>query len=299
MKKLLKKAIVKGYKWMQQHYFTFRILVCLKEHGITRKVNNWVMHSESQVRPEAEMQKSKAFFSENAERAEKMLSLLADERSRIVWGGVIRYRIQGTTLAPDMYSENDQYFVEDVIKISDGEVFIDGGGYTGDTVQQFIDTAKREGKKFKRIIVFEPDERNCSLINKFYGKRQDIKIIPKGLADEEKMLWFKGAGAVFKAADSNNRENAICVPVTNIDAVPECADATWIKMDIEGSEMDALEGARKVITKNHPKLTISIYHSDEDMIRIAEYIHEMVPEYKLYVRHHSQSQRETVLYAVL
>lgn len=181
--------------------------------------------------------------------------------------------------------------------MSDGEVFIDGGGYTGDTVQQFIDTAKKEKAKFKRIVVFEPDETNCALIRKFFGKREDVTIIQKGLSDKEKTLSFEGSGVGFREAVRGS-DNVVQVPVINIDAVPECADATWIKMDIEGSEMDALHGAREVILRNKPKLTISIYHSDEDMIRIAEYVHELVPEYKLYIRHHSQSRSETVLYAI-
>lgn len=84
----------------------------------------------------------------------------------------------------------------------------------------------------------------------------------------------------------------------NIDAVPECKNATFIKMDIEGMEWDALHGAVETIKRNHPKLAICIYHSDEDMIRIVEYIHEIAPEYKLYVRHHSKREYETVLYAV-
>ena len=70
-------------------------------------------------------------------------------------------------------------------------------------------------------------------------------------------------------------------------------------MDIEGAEMSALQGASEVIRKNRPKLTICIYHSDEDLFRIAEYVHELVPEYKLYIRHHSKSDVETVLYAVI
>ena len=202
-------------------------------------------------------------------------------------------------MKPEFYSEDDQYFVQDIIGVSDGEVFIDGGGYTGDTVQQFIDTAKRAGANFKRIIVFEPDETNCALIRKFFGKRNDMTIIQKGLSDEEKILSFEGEGVTFRAAGGDSSEaDIIYVPVINIDAVPECADATWIKMDIEGSEMDALHGAKEVILRNRPKLTISIYHSDEDMIRIAEYVHELVPEYKLYIRHHSRSQVETVLYAI-
>ena len=84
-----------------------------------------------------------------------------------------------------------------------------------------------------------------------------------------------------------------------MDHCDEAQAATFIKMDIEGAEMNALRGARTIIQKNKPKLAICIYHSDEDMLRLAEWIHETVPEYKLYVRQHSNCICETVLYAVL
>lgn len=93
-------------------------------------------------------------------------------------------------------------------------------------------------------------------------------------------------------------DNVIKVPVRSLDQVAECKDATFIKMDIEGSEYYALVGARNVICKNKPKLAICMYHSDEDMLRLVELIHEMVPEYRFYIRQHSNSVCETVLYAV-
>ena len=62
--------------------------------------------------------------------------------------------------------------------------------------------------------------------------------------------------------------------------------------------MDALKGAENTILRNHPKLAICIYHKDADMIQVIEYIHQLVPEYKIYVRHHSRCQNETVCYAV-
>jgi hypothetical protein len=72
---------------------------------------------------------------------------------------------------------------------------------------------------------------------------------------------------------------------------------TYLKMDIEGGEFHALKGAEKTILRDKPKLAISIYHSHDDMIRIPEYIHDLLPEYKLYVRQHSIFH-ETVLYAI-
>ena len=84
-----------------------------------------------------------------------------------------------------------------------------------------------------------------------------------------------------------------------LDDVPECQDVTFLKMDIEGAEWDTLHGATNIIEKNKPTLAICIYHSDEDMLRIPEFIQSKWPEYKLYVRQHFFLPLETVLYAVL
>ena len=74
---------------------------------------------------------------------------------------------------------------------------------------------------------------------------------------------------------------------------------TFIKMDIEGSELEALKGAQQTIQRDRPKLAICIYHKPEDMTDIPLYIKSLVPEYRLYVRHHSNRCSETVLYAVM
>lgn len=211
---------------------------------------------------------------------------------------MIGYRTDKTPIDRKLYSEHDQYFVKDIIQIDDGEVFIDGGAYTGDTIQQYMDTARKEHKKIGKIIAFEPDPDNYQLLNKFYGKNKKIMIINKGLADRSGEFLFLGRGESSRLTE-DERKATTKVSVVNIDSIPECREATWIKMDIEGAEMDALHGAQETIKRSCPKLTICIYHSDEDMLRIAEYIHELVPEYKLYIRHHSKSNVETVLYAVM
>ena len=71
----------------------------------------------------------------------------------------------------------------------------------------------------------------------------------------------------------------------------------FIKMDIEGSELEALKGAKNTIKRHKPRLAICIYHKIEDFYTIPKYIKELVPEYKLYVKHHTDREWETVLYA--
>ena len=69
-------------------------------------------------------------------------------------------------------------------------------------------------------------------------------------------------------------------------------------MDIEGAELSALHGAEKTIKRDKPVLAICVYHKREDLIAIPQYIKELVPEYKLYLRAHFPYASELVLYAI-
>lgn len=284
---------------MRQNYLTFCLLVRLEP--IIRRVGFWernVKNKKNSKELSKRMLKSRKFYERNKKRITNLKSMLADEKSRMVWGGVIDYRTKGTPIKKGLYSEYDQYFVKDIIQIDENEVFVDCGAFIGDTIQAFTNRAKREIANYK-IIAFEPDEKNYRLLNKFFGTKGNVVIIKKGLSDREGILLFDQKGAASSQLVVDEGKTIIKIPVINMDAVPECRNATWIKMDIEGAELNALRGAEEIIKRNHPKLTISIYHSDEDMIRIAEYIHELVPEYKLYIRQHTRHGPDTVLYAVI
>jgi len=74
--------------------------------------------------------------------------------------------------------------------------------------------------------------------------------------------------------------------------------ATFIKMDIEGSELEALKGAQNQIKVNKPKLAICVYHKETDLITIPQFILSLNPDYKLYLRHYGNFSTELVLYAL-
>lgn len=86
--------------------------------------------------------------------------------------------------------------------------------------------------------------------------------------------------------------------MTSIDEELEGKRVTFIKMDVEGAELAALQGAQHVIRKQHPKLAICVYHKPEDIIDIPSYILSLDPGYRLFLRHYSPFEDETVLYAI-
>ena len=89
----------------------------------------------------------------------------------------------------------------------------------------------------------------------------------------------------------------MCIQGVDIDSVVGDDNVTFIKMDVEGSELKALEGAKNTIIRKHPRLAICIYHKAMDVIEIPSYILSLVPEYKFYIRHYNSHMWETVLYA--
>ena len=89
------------------------------------------------------------------------------------------------------------------------------------------------------------------------------------------------------------------ISVDSIDDICAGDTVTFIKMDIEGSELNALQGAINTIRRDRPRLAICIYHSLEDLYEIPLWIKETVPEYRIYIRHHSDNEAETVVYATI
>lgn len=201
---------------------------------------------------------------------------------------------------PIYYTENfwdpEQYFSPNFMTFEDKEVFVDAGCFD-------LGTSLRLRKHCPQVKVyaFEPNPkqyRRC-LERK---ERMDFgaaKILPFGTWSKRDVLHFlndRGAGSRICETDDGSCD----VPVMPIDeAIDEGDKVTFIKMDVEGSELESLKGAEKIIRRDKPKLAICIYHKPEDMWTIPLYIKELVPEYKLYIRHHSNGEVETVLYAIM
>ena len=236
---------------------------------------------------------SKEFFRDNQQRIDRICDWLSDEESKHTFVKAIRFRcsLRKRDL-PKYYREDKQYF-DRVVTLSEQEVFVDCGAYIGDTADRFLAQTNR---KYKRIVCFEPDAQNYRILKQKNVPR--LVAILSGVWNADTELCFESDNATASKISESEASSAKKVRVSRIDSIPECKDATFIKMDIEGAELFALEGARETVLRNRPKLAICIYHSDEDMLRIAEYIHSLNPDYKLYVRHYSYEAYETVLYAI-
>jgi FkbM family methyltransferase len=187
-----------------------------------------------------------------------------------------------------------QYFDLEALKREEQEIFVDAGSLDGMSSISFLEWCQES--KQKGIYAFEPDACNIRKIYHNLEKMEaDYKVIPKGCWSEETTLRFCAKGNGDSAIDFQGRE---MIEVTTIDKELQGKKITFIKMDIEGAESQALYGAKDIITKNKPKLAISIYHKPEDIWEIPAIIMQYYPGYRFYLRHYSLAYSETVLYAL-
>lgn len=224
---------------------------------------------------------------------------VADNKSRktlfeLILAKLNKYCSRGLLEAADTNRHyfNDLTFCND----AENEVYLDCGAYTGDTIFQY---AEFTDMKYKKIYAFEPCKDFVEDLKENVEKLKNIEIFNKGAWKEETILSFESNGEVSYVFDGAG-ENS--VQVTTIDKViPKDEKVTFIKMDIEGSELEALQGACKTIRRNMPKMAICCYHKKNDLISLFYYIKkfESVEEkYNIYIRHHSNNACETILYAI-
>ena len=234
-----------------------------------------------------------AYYLENREAFEQTYDWLADDMSRETMRAYMDGRMNGV-MRPlsDCYVPN-QYFIPEV-HLASHEVYIDCGMFDGDTVVEFMGRCP----DYDRIIGFEPDEENVLKFRERNLPMERMDIYPTGVWSTETVLRFSAEGTTAsRIAESGE----IPLSVKSIDSLDLDQNVTLIKMDIEGSELEALKGARETIHRDLPKLAICVYHKKEDLITIPQYIRSLESKdrhYRFYLRHHSLCDHETVLYAI-
>jgi len=234
------------------------------------------------------------FFKQNAKRVNAVVQALADEKSKKIYLGIIKYRQTRCKKDYPFHAVKErQYFIKELM-LNKNETYIDCGA-SGTSIDWFL----RKCPKYKQIIAFEPDSKLFEILKERFGNNPQITLINAGVFDTNGEILFSNTGdGSSHVITDNKQDNIICrIQTKTIDSLG-LERVSFIKMDIEGAELNALKGAEKTILKDKPKLAICIYHSLEDMISIAEYIHKLIPEYKLYVRQYNFIT-ETVLYAIM
>lgn len=227
-------------------------------------------------------------------KVEMVNKFLEDEESKEVLDSKINLITTGNWQYIDQIDiTKQQYFQKNIFRFSDEEIFLDLGAFDGDTILEFIKTVNYS---YKKIIAFEPAENNYkNLINMLASRCiKNAKVYNMGTWNEKTTLSFS---AIQGSSSCINNSGKYGVQVDFLDNILLDIPITFIKMDIEGAEKETLLGAKQLIKKYKPKLAICVYHKIDDIYEIPLFIKNLVPEYRIYLRHHSPNMTETVCYA--
>ncbi len=226
-----------------------------------------------------------------------------DDFSEKTLKNILLAAITGESHYYNEISVSNQYYCIPEFMHKQNEYVAEIGAFVGDSLEKFIWATHME---FKKIYAFEPAKRQFKALQ-VRVKRLNAEW---ALEEEERIVTINAAVGEYtkklKISKQENFENFNInfpesksfefIDLVSIDDYFKDNPISFIKADIEGMEIAMLQGAKQTILKNKPKIAICVYHNINDLIDIVEFLHNIVPQYKMALRHHSSSSSETVLY---
>lgn len=238
------------------------------------------------------------FFLTHREEFESLYRELADDRSRTCIEAFVNQKISGKLLYLDKIYDDGEYFDSRIVDFNKIESFIDCGAFDGDSYLAFIQAYQNNtGKEYEgTAYLLEPDTDNFQkMVNNCYHAGKDIKLLQCGAWYEYNKLFFDSIGTMGSRIAESGMAS---INVNSIDNIVEGKRVDFIKMDIEGSELNALKGARKTIETYKPILAICVYHKRDDLLAIPAYIRSICSDYKFFIRAYKPYTMDLILYAV-
>ncbi len=260
-------------------------LACLEKHGQVCSIFPNVGYARGLAMDEE-------FIRAHWDDFRDIFDLLADNLSKKSLLAFLENKMYGNLHALSSLREDHQYFGLDFMPLSSEEILVDCGAFTGDSVRWFVESV---GGHYAKIYAWEPDPKNIvELKNCIEAARlESIAVVPCCAYGRKGSLCFDSQGTATSFVTGGGAETVACDTIDNI-----CGDATLIKMDVEGSEMDVLSGAAETVKRHKPKLAVAVYHRREDIVEIPQFIRSLRNDYTFHLRIHKDVADDVVLYAM-
>jgi len=236
------------------------------------------------------------------DRAEvrRAFDLWEDEASRAEYVAQVRFRLHADFDGLSHPVQHPQYFPDDLFAWSDEEWIVDGGAYDGDTVRM---VSTLHGDRFGRILALEPDPANFARLQATVAAlppsaRAKVDCRQAALGSERATLHLAATGTASSTTSAAASTGTIAVNAEALDSLVEGARPTFVKLDIEGFEVDALEGARGTIQRLAPVLAVCVYHQQDHLWRIPLLLRAWRDDYAFFLRPHNEEGWDLVCYAV-
>ncbi len=232
------------------------------------------------------------------EEIEEVYHLWSDEYSRdeyvaqLKWRSRLDYEGLPDPVAGVTYFPSGLY-----TSLGDAERFIDCGAFQGDTLEEFLG---RFENSFQHYLALEPDPGNFADLRRLISAlpkpiREKIDALPYAAYSHQSILNFLAEGSASSAiTEIGNVE----VPAEAIDRILAGSPLTFLKMDIEGGEPQALEGARRSLERHRPVVAVSAYHLQDHLWKLPAWLNGVLEDYNFYLRPHDMEIWDLVCYAV-
>lgn len=231
------------------------------------------------------------FFSD-IENVKRAYALLSDDRSRLVFENLCRFKITGELkYLREIFTTHDESF-ENILKLCTDEIYLDLGAYNGDTVMEFL---SHTGGSYRQIYCFEPDMRNFRKCVKNLLYLDDITF-------ENSAVWSFDTTLGF--SDSSGRQSSVghggrLTSARSVDSFLKSREVTYIKYDVEGADTPALLGSRSTINTYYPKICTAAYHRPYDFYKLLNLLDDICKGYSYYLRQYPYYPAwETNIFAV-
>ena len=233
---------------------------------------------------------------EQAAEVRRALALWSDEASRQEYLAQVRFRLLADFDGLAHPVAAPQYFCDELYRYSDSECFVDCGAFDGDTIRVLLDRAE-----VNRVIALEPDPVNVAALERYAATAHcpgGIAVLPLAASAARGQAFIETTGTASSALTSSAHGGAVAIDCAPLDELLEREMPTFIKMDIEGAEPDALAGARQTIVRTRPVLAICVYHRQDHLWSIPLSLAEMCDRYRFFLRPHNEEGWDLVCYAV-
>lgn len=200
-------------------------------------------------------------------------------RSQSIFEGCVEFMLSGDLDVLKSVTTDKEEVFENILKLSEDELYLDLGAYRGDTIDEFL--SHTDGK-YSEIIALEPDRKTFRKLSDHVSEMENVSIFQKAVSSDNSTASFNSAAGRQSSLSSDGEK----VETVTVDTLCENKAVTYIKMDVEGSEIDALIGAGKTLSEKKPKLNIALYHKFSDLFEIPLLIKSINPDYEFHIRRH-------------
>lgn len=235
---------------------------------------------------------------EQADQVRSAFDLWDDDASRAAYLANVRFRLDGDFDGLPHPVGHPQYFPDDLYAWSANEWIADVGAYDGDSIRDLV---RLHGGAFAHVLALEPDAANFAKLQASVATlpesiRAKIDARRLAAASQPGALRFDAIGTAASSATTS--ADSVKVQADTLDRLLEAVRPTFIKLDIEGAEPDALEGARGTIERDAPVIAVCVYHRQDHLWQIPLMLKRWRDDYAFFLRPHNEEGWDLVCYAV-